>query len=144
MKRIFLSSLLALAVSPLFAATNVGVSVSIGQPDFFGHIEIGNAPAPQVIFAEPIVVIRSPRPAQPLYLRVPPGHEKKWSKHCKKYNACGRPVYFVRDEWYREVYAPHYHEMRSHRGHDEDRDDGHGHKKEKHKGKHKDKNKGHD
>ena len=45
---------------------------------------------------------------QPVYLRVPPGHEKNWRKHCQRYNACGRPVYFVQDTWYTNVYAPQY------------------------------------
>ena len=45
---------------------------------------------------------------QPIYLHVPPGHEKKWRKHCREYDACGRPVYFVQDNWYNDVYVPHY------------------------------------
>ena len=40
----------------------------------------------------------------PLYLHVPPGHAKKWSKHCHKYNACDRPVYFVRSAEYEAGY----------------------------------------
>ena len=42
---------------------------------------------------------------QPIYLRVPPGHEKHWAKHCAKYNACGQPVYFVRDTYYQQHYV---------------------------------------
>ena len=62
---------------------------------------------------------------QPVYLHVPPGHEKKWGKHCHKYNACGQPVYFVRDNWYNEVYVPHYRE--GHGGdHNHGNDKGHG------------------
>ncbi len=91
-------------------AADVGISVSIGQPGFYGRIDIGNAPQPQLIFASPVVIRAAPQQVilQPVYLRVPPGHEKKWSKHCGKYNACGQPVYFVRDNWYTDVYAPHY------------------------------------
>ncbi len=37
-----------------------------------------------------------------------PGHEKHWRKHCAQYNACGRPVYFVRDDWYNNEYVPRY------------------------------------
>jgi hypothetical protein len=33
---------------------------------------------------------------------VTPGHEK----HCAQYNACGRPVYFVRDDWHYNEYVP--------------------------------------
>ena len=68
------------------------------------------------------------------YLRVPPGHEKHWSKHCAQYHACGRPVYFVREDWYQKEYVPRqYHrDHESHdNGHDDDRQDGnsqgHGH-----------------
>jgi hypothetical protein len=91
-------------------AGDVGVSISVGQPGFYGHIDIGNAPQPELIYPQPIV-IQPPRgyvPAEPLYLHVPPGHEKHWRKHCHEYNACGRPVYFVRDSWYNKVYVPHY------------------------------------
>ena len=49
----------------------------------------------------------------------PPGHAKKWSKHCSAYNACNRPVYFVQDSWYNDTYAPHY--RRTH-GERDDRD----------------------
>jgi hypothetical protein len=91
-------------------AADVGVSVSVGQPGFYGHIDIGNFPQPEVIYARPVVI--QPVPAgvvyQPIYVHVPPGHEKKWSKHCAKYNACGRPVYFVKDRWYNNVYVPQY------------------------------------
>jgi len=90
-------------------AADVGVSVSVGQPGFYGHLDIGNFPHPDLIYHEPTVV----RPhvgivEQPVYMHVPPGHAKKWSKHCHKYNACGRPVYFVRDRWYNDVYVPHH------------------------------------
>ena len=30
-----------------------------------------------------------------MYLHVPQGHAKNWCKYCRKYNACGQPVYFV-------------------------------------------------
>lgn len=56
----------------------------------------------------------------PLYLRVPPGHERNWGKHCRKYDACGRPVYFVQDDWYNNVYSKQYRNDREH--HRDDRD----------------------
>lgn len=92
------------------AATDVGVSVQIGQPGFYGRIDIGNSyPQPQVLYPQPVII----RPvvgviAQPAYLRVPPGHAKDWGKHCGKYNACGQQVYFVQDGWYNNVYVPEY------------------------------------
>lgn len=100
-------------------AADVGVSVTVGQPGFYGQIDIGNIPKPQVIFPKPVVVAPMPVPAtppQPIYLHVPPGHEKDWGKHCRKYNACDRPVYFVRDQWYNEVYVPEYRSRKGHKG----------------------------
>jgi hypothetical protein len=41
---------------------------------------------------------------RPVYLYVPPGHQKNWAKHCSRYDACGRPVYFVKESWVRERY----------------------------------------
>ena len=58
---------------------------------------------------------------EPLYLRVPPGHSRDWKRYCGRYDACGRPVYFVRNDWYNNVYSPRYRE--DHReGRRDDRD----------------------
>jgi hypothetical protein len=109
MKRMLFASALVALATPTLAA-DVGVSVSIGQPGFYGQIDIGNTPRPQVIYAEPVIIQRVPVGVvrQPVYLHVPPGHAKNWSKHCYRYDACGRPVYFVQDRWYNEVYVPRY------------------------------------
>jgi hypothetical protein len=111
------------------AQTSVGVSVSVQQPGVYGRIDIGNAPPPPVVYAQPVIIARPAVvvPAQPLYLYVPPGHQKKWAKHCHSYNACGQPVYFVKESWVRERYE----EDRRHHHHDDD----HGHGKGNGKGK---------
>ena len=128
---LFTTMIILFAVSA--QAADVGVSVSVGQPGFYGRIDIGNYPQPEVIYARPVVV--HPAPAgvvyQPVYVHIPPGHEKHWSKHCSKYNACGRPVYFVRDRWYNETYVPQY-QARHGKGHGEKHGNGQG---EKHGGK---------
>lgn len=105
-KLIFAVGLLALA--PAAMATDVGVSLAIGDPNFYGRIDIGNVSRPPVIYAEPVIIERPVRyvERQPIYLRVPPGHAKHWSKHCFKYDACGQRVYFVKDSWYANEYAP--------------------------------------
>ena len=71
------------------------------KPGIYGRVDIGTAPPP-VLYPEPMVIVREPKPAkvQPVYLHVPPGHAKNWSKHCHKYNACGTPVYFVKSSEY--------------------------------------------
>ena len=104
-----LASLIAMAfvAAPAFAA-DVGVSIEVGEPGFYGRIDLGNAPRPVLIYPEPIVIIHAQRLPPPIYMRVPPGHAKHWKQHCASSGACGRPVYFVQDTWYHDVYAPHY------------------------------------
>lgn len=123
MKFALLAAVLTALAAPAFA-TDVGVSVSVSQPGLYGRIDIGNVPQPQVIFPQPVVIQPVQTVVQPIYMHVPPGHAKNWGKHCAKYGACSRPVYFVQEDWYNTVYVPH---KRVHKG-----------------GKHKHKHKGHD
>ncbi|HEY0878663.1 MAG TPA: hypothetical protein VGE10_09445 [Zeimonas sp.] len=112
--RVTLALAAALSLGTGFAtsafATDIGVSVEVGQPGFYGRIDIGTAPRPVLVYPEPIIVQPAPVAVvrQPIYLRVPPGHAKNWSKHCRRYEACGQPVYFVQDRWYEDVYVPRY------------------------------------
>ena len=115
------------ALVPAFAQTSVGVSIGINQPGVYGRIDIGNFPQPQLVYAQPVIITRPVQyvQQQPIYLYVPPGHQKKWAKHCGRYNACGQPVYFVKEQWVRERYEEnHRQDDRS-----EDHDKGHGHGK---------------
>lgn len=124
MKIFLFAAALAITTTPVLAA-DVGVSISIGQPGFFGHIDIGDFPQPPLIFSTP-VIIQPLHPGvvrPPIYLHVPPGHAKNWRKYCGRYNACGQPVYFVQDDWYNDEYAPRYREKHG-RGHDDEGDDG--------------------
>ena len=126
MKALLCAALFAAGVSVSFAA-DVNVSVSMGQPGFYGQLDIGNVPQPQLIYTRPVVVQAVPEfaAAPPIYLHVPPGHEKHWNKHCAQYNACGRPVYFVRDDWYNREYVPHYQHGGKEHGHDQHDDHEH-------------------
>jgi len=135
MMKILSAVLVGICAGPVIAG-DIGVSINIGEPGFYGPIEIGNFPQPQLIYSQPVVIQRAPEfvSAPPIYLHVPPGHEKHWSKHCAQYNACGRPVYFVRDDWYNREYVPRYQhghnqgEGKDERhGHGEGHDKGHGH-----------------
>lgn len=115
----------AAALPPAFATTSVGVSIGINQPGVYGQVNFGNLPPPLVVYPQP-VIYAPPRVSvvqQPIYLYVPPGHQRDWGKHCGHYNACGRPVYFVQETWVRERY-----EREGNHGH------GHGHGREKGKG----------
>ena len=138
--------LAAAAAAPAFAA-DVGVSVSINQPGFYGRIELGDMPRPVLLYPQPVVVqpVQVVRP--PIYLHVPPGHSKDWKRYCRQYAACNQPVYFVTDGWYRDVYVPTYErrhgkrdkdrEYRSHDKHDkhDKHERGHGHGKGHGKGR---------
>ncbi|MBW8846047.1 MAG: hypothetical protein JF607_13865 [Burkholderiales bacterium] len=104
MKKIFPALTLALLAGATQAA-DVGVSIQVGQPGFYGRIDIGQTAPPPVMMAEPVWVQRRPVHVEPVYMRIPPGHQKHWDKHCAQYNACGVPVYFVREDWYQERYA---------------------------------------
>jgi hypothetical protein len=96
-------------VSMAASATDVGISVRISQPGVYGRVDIGRFPQPQVWLpqpvwvTQPVVVVQQP---PPVYLWVPLGHRKHWSKHCGRYGACGHPVYFVRDDWYGQHVRP--------------------------------------
>ena len=99
-------SAFALSSSGATAQTTVGVSIGINQPGVYGRIDIGNRPPPTVVNQQAVIIVQQPVAVvrQPIYLYVPPGHQKKWSKHCSRYNACGQPVYFVQEQWVVERY----------------------------------------
>ncbi|MDO8262705.1 MAG: hypothetical protein Q7T21_05715 [Gallionella sp.] len=138
MKRFLIAAVVAATTIPALAA-DVGVSISIGQPGFYGRLDIGDFPPPQVIYRQPKVIERVPMNRPPVYLRVPPGHAKHWSKHCRKYNACGERVFFVQDNWYNREYVPRYQER--HRDRRDDRRDEH---KDDQRGKQKNDRQGND
>ncbi len=99
------------------SGADVGVSISVGEPGFYGRIDIGDFPHPELLYSQavlikPVVgVIR-----EPVYLHVPPGHARDWAKHCGKYNACGERVFFVHDHWYNSIYVPKYKERHGKHG----------------------------
>ena len=102
-----------LACASLGASAGPSVNVIVNgeiSPGVYGRVEIGNgAPPPPVYYPRPVVIVRPPPRAvvvEPIYLHVPPGHAKHWSRHCREYDACGRPVYFVRSAEYERGYRP--------------------------------------
>lgn len=123
MKRLLIAAALA-AVTATALAADVDVSVSIGQPNFYGRIDIGDAPRPRLLYREPRLIMRV-APRDPIYLHVPPGHARNWRKHCRQYNACGERVYFVQNGWYNQVYVPHYQSRNRGNDHHDGRGDNH-------------------
>ncbi|MFH1658749.1 MAG: hypothetical protein ABIG35_05490 [Pseudomonadota bacterium] len=138
MKRILMAMAMTIAAVTLSTPASAQVSVSIGQPGFYGRLDIGGFPPPPLLFPEPRMIQRVPVGRPPLYLRVPPGHARDWRRHCHRYGACGERVYFVQDNWYRHEYAPRYQERHIHRDHGRDgyRDDYRHHERRDHRDDH--------
>jgi hypothetical protein len=133
----FLATALPVLAAPQNQGPDIGVSVQISQPGVYGRIDIGRFPQPQVVVAQPVIIqrpvyvqqaqVQQPqmyRAPEPVYMWVPPGHRKNWRKHCREYNACGVPVYFVRDDWYDKKVKGH--------GRDDGPGKGHGKGRDKH------------
>ena len=95
---------LALATVALSAAAaDVNVQIILPgdvRPGHYGRVDLGPAPPPPLVFEKPVIIRKVKAPPEPIYLHVPPGHAKNWSKHCKRYGACGQPVYFVKSSEY--------------------------------------------
>jgi hypothetical protein len=142
---VLLSVLAIGTLVPLAQAQNVSISATItGEivPGVYGHVVLGNRPPPPLVYAQPVVavpvVVAERMPMEPIYLHVPPGHARNWRKHCHEYNACNRPVYFVRSAEYEPGYRPdrgehdhgHHGDHGNHGDHgdrENDRGDDHGH-----------------
>ena len=100
------------AGSALPAMADVGVSISLGEPGFYGRIDVdGGYSRPRLVYDRPIVIDRRYRNMAPIYVRAPREQYRDWRRYCARYDACGRPVYFVRDDWYTDVYAPRYRQL---------------------------------
>jgi hypothetical protein len=116
-------------------------------PGVYGQVQIGNERPPPLVYAQPMLIEAQAAPPPPVYLHVPPGHAKNWRKHCREYNACNRPVYFVRSQEYEPAYERRdreYENDRSWRG-EGDHDHEHEHDRERRgEGDHDHEHHGHD
>ncbi|MES2824467.1 MAG: hypothetical protein V4732_12750 [Pseudomonadota bacterium] len=138
--------------TPLLAG-NLGINVILsGQvgPGVYGEVELHNAPRPRVVYEQPVVIVQDRRyiREEPIYLHVPPDHTRRWSHHCRSYNACGRRVYFVKSREYEPQYQRYERERRyydthprkhhpddhkhGHNGHDHNRHDRDRHDHDRH------------
>ena len=148
MKTIQATAFAVLALASLSAQAGTAIiNLSVGgeiSPGVYGQVQFGNAPPPPVFYAQPMIIVRQPgMRAEPIYLHVPPGHAKNWSKHCHAYNACNRPVYFVRSAEYEPGYFKrknkgHQNEGRRDEGRRGDGDRGEGRKDKGNRGRNRD------
>ncbi|TAL71339.1 MAG: hypothetical protein EPN79_04750 [Burkholderiaceae bacterium] len=122
MKKLMALGLAVCAMVPVYA--QVGVSIGINQPGVYGQINIGGGyPPPAVVYPQPVLIAPGPVAGPPMYLYVPPLYQRNWRRYCGRYHACGRPVYFVQEQWVRDRY---HHEHPEWRGDRHDRRDWHG------------------
>lgn len=77
-------------------------------PGLYGQVNIGSERPPPVVYARPMLIEPQEASFPPIYLHVPPEHARNWRRHCHEYNACNRPVYFVRSQEYEPEYQRHY------------------------------------
>jgi hypothetical protein len=87
------------------AQTGINLSIGINQPGVYGQINIGNLPPPALVAPQPVIIAPGAVSAPPVYLYVPAAEQRNWRRYCRKYDACGRPAYFVREDWVRDRYA---------------------------------------
>ncbi len=98
-------------------------------PGVYGQVQIVNERPANLVYTQPLLIEPQAILPPPVYLHVPPGHATHWRRHCREYNACDRPVYFVRSDEYEPGYGRR--DDREHdagqredhrQGHDADRD----------------------
>lgn len=130
------SGFVALAIGALSvgaAHAQAYVNLTVGgpmAPGVYGQISVGNNPLPPIINTAPVVIGQPVFGAAPMYLYVSTVEYRNWGRYCHRYQACGRPVYFVRvddrDRWWErrgegrgyERHEEHGHDRGEHRGWD--------------------------
>jgi hypothetical protein len=105
MKKLLVIALATVAAGSAMAQPSVGLSIGINQPGVYGQINIGSLPPPALVAPQPVLIAPGAVSVPPAYLYVPVAEQRNWRRYCRKYNACGRPVYFVREDWVRNRYV---------------------------------------
>lgn len=90
------------------AGVHVDVNVGFGMPGYYGVVPIQGM-QPQLWNASPIIQVGALVAGMPaIYLTVPDHERVHWGKYCGRYDACSRPVYFVKHGWYDKHYVKHH------------------------------------
>jgi hypothetical protein len=134
MRQWFMVSMAAVAIAgaQVGRAGDLGINVILsGQvaPGVYGQVRLGNTSPPPLVYAQPMLIVPQDAPPPPVYLHVPPDHARNWRKHCREYNACNRPVYFIRSAEYEPDYEQRRHDRQDDHHHDREDDHGHDHER---------------
>jgi hypothetical protein len=100
-------------IATLAVAGTAASAAGFDESAYFGRIDPAQAPRIEVTRtralqanAGAVVSLKAGAAASPVYLHVRPEEERRWAAYCAAYAACGVPVLFVKESWYREVYLP--------------------------------------
>ncbi len=133
--RLVSMAVLLIAATGVVRAGDLNVHIMLSgevAPGVYGQVRIGGEPPPPVVYAQPMLIVPQAAPPPPVYLHVPPGHAKNWRKYCHEYNACNRPVYFIRSAEYEPGFdrgrydREHAHDRNGHESWHEDTERRHG------------------
>lgn len=91
------AALIIAFASPAKAQTYMNMTIGGAfAPGVYGQIAIGDNMPPPLMNVQPVIVGRPVYGAPVMYLHVAPDEYRHWGRYCGRYNACGRPVNFVR------------------------------------------------
>ena len=112
MRQLFLTALAGtmFAGAGIAQAGDLAVGVNVGgvvAPGVYGEVHLGNGAPPPVVYEAPVQIVRVRNAPLPIYMNVAPDEARNWRAHCHHYNACNRPVYFVRSNEYEAGYRRH-------------------------------------
>jgi hypothetical protein len=65
--KLFLLAVFLVGTTATARAADVGVSVSVGQPGFYGRLDIGDFPRPQILYSQPRMIRRGPSGRPPVH-----------------------------------------------------------------------------
>jgi hypothetical protein len=112
MRQLLLAALAGtmIAGAGIVQAGDVAVGVDLSgavAPGVYGEVHLGSNAPPPVVYEAPVQIVRVSNALPPIYLNVAPVEARNWRVHCGHYNACNRPVYFVRSNEYEAGYRRH-------------------------------------
>lgn len=105
-KNVLMSRLLFLLLLLLGLCSATAHAQSMGQPGFYGRIEIGDYTQPPLLISNAVMGNPGVYTGSPVYMHVPPAQAHAWGRYCHVYGACDWMVYFVDNGWYDSVYVP--------------------------------------
>jgi hypothetical protein len=109
-RNVAIATIAIVTAAPLAGAADMDASAVLSDitPGVYGRLDTAKKPNPPLVYEQPMFVERPDTAGrvEPLYMHVPPEHAKNWKKYCDKYQACARPVYFVKSAEYEPGYEP--------------------------------------